>query len=474
MAKDELHSSIQNIINDEKPTVRKSIVIGVGGSGMKGVLAAKKWIESNLPMEAHRYMRWVGIDTTDIETSIEGKGGKYRFPGDQFFQEEKRMLYISSPTPPTMSLEFLRDKYKNDECYNWLPNPDVYNISTRPGQGANQTRPIGRLAFYINEKKIRDAIIKERDRLDELSDNPKYFKLMDIKEGHEKVDETISFQIKRGVNRYNFRDKIPAEHDIFAIEPDKNARAILSPHTSGELGIENFPSDEKGPYFEVSGSKMDGQVLSFRARHFKRGGQISIFITCSIVGGTGNGMILDLAATIKDIFKDYWPSPRIYGICVLPSAFKRIVYNRNARANAYAALKEIDYFMSGNVFKAKYPSGREVEVPDRIFEDGMFYLLDVENMAGNSLQGRDQVQELTGQFIATFVASTVGGAIEERMVNDATRSTVYLPKGSDSKRKACYNSFGISRVIYPVPKLKSIGYKIIGMRMKLFLRFHQQ
>jgi hypothetical protein len=327
------------------------------------------------------------------------------------------------------------------------------------------------LAFFFNEKKIRDAIIKERDRLGELSDNPKYFKLMDIKEGHEKADETISFQIKRGVNRYYFRNKVPKEHDIVAIEPDKKARAILSPHTSEKLTIENFPVDENGPYFEVSGSKMDGQILSFRVRHFKRGGQISIFITCSIVGGTGNGMILDLAATIRDIFKNYWPAPRIYGICVLPSAFKRVVYNKNARANAYAALKEIDYFMSGNTFKAKYPSGRVVEVPDRLFEDGMLYLLDVENMGGNSLQGRDQVQELTGQFIATFVASTVGGAIEERMVNDSTRATIYLPRESDSKRKACYNSFGISRVIYPVPKLKSIGYKIIGMKMiKSFLK----
>ena len=89
MARDELHSSIQRIINDDKPTVRKSLVIGVGGSGMRGVLAAKRWIESNMPVEAHRYMRWIGIDTTDVETSIEGKGGNYRFPSDQFFQEER-------------------------------------------------------------------------------------------------------------------------------------------------------------------------------------------------------------------------------------------------------------------------------------------------------------------------------------------------------------------------------------------------
>lgn len=382
MSRDELHKSIQSVINDDKPTVRKSIVIGVGGSGMKGALSAKSWIEENIPVEAHRYMRWIGIDTTDIETSIEGKGGRYRFPSDQFFQEEKRMLYLYSPTPASLSLEFLRDKYRNDPCFKWLPNPDVYDISTRAGQGANQTRPLGRLAFFYNEKKICEALLKERDRLGELPDDPKYFQLMDVKEGED-----------------------------------------------------------------------------------KRGAQISIFITASIVGGTGNGMLLDLVATVRDIFKDYWPKPRVYGILVLPSAFKRVVYNRNAKANAYAALKEIDFFMSGNTFRAEYPSGRKVEVPDRIFDDGMLYLLDIENMSGNSLQGRDQVQELTGQFISTFVSSIVGGAIEERTVNDSTRASVYLPAGEKSQRRASYNSFGISRVIYPVPQLKDIGYRVIALKM---------
>ncbi len=465
MAKDALHSSIQRIISDDKPTVRKSLVIGVGGSGMKGVLAAKKWIEKNIPVEAHRYMRWIGIDTTDIETSIEGKGGMYRFPSNQFFQEEKRMLYIAAPTPAELSLEFLREKYASDPCFNWLPNPDVYDISTRAGQGANQTRPLGRLAFFFNEVQIREALVKERNRLSQLSDDPKYFQLMDVKEGEEKKEELIQFTIKKGVSRYYFSEKIPKDHAILSFEADAKAQALLNPHASSKLTFESFPMDEKGRYFEIKSPALDGTVLSFKVKHVRRGGQISIFITCSVVGGTGNGMIIDLVAMVKDIFKDYWPAPRIYGIIVLPSAFKRVVYNRNARANAYAALKEFDYYMSGNTFRASYPSGRTVEVPDRIFDDGMLYLLDVENMAGNSLQGRDQVQELTGQFISTFVASTVGGAIEERMVNDSTRASVYLPANERSRRKAAYNSFGISRVIYPVPQLKDMGYKIMALKM---------
>lgn len=470
MAED-LHSSIQSVINDDKPTVRKSLILGIGGSGMKGILAAKKWIEQNLPNEAYRYMRWIGIDTTDIETSIEGKGGRYRFPSDQFFQEERRMLYLSAPTPSALSLEYLRDKYKNDPAYSWLPNPDVYDISTRAGQGANQTRTLGRLAFFHNEEKIRKAVLKERDRLKELSNDPKYFQLMDVKEGGKQKEEVIKIQLKREIDRYYFRDYLPDGHSIISMQADQKAKSYLAPHLTDELTIDHFPKDEKGHYFEVPGDRFHDEFFSFKIRHVKRGGQISIFITCSIVGGTGNGMILDLVASLRDMFKDYWPAPRIYGILVLPSAFKRVVSNRNARGNAYAALKEIDYFMSGNTFKATYPSGRSVTVPDRLFDEGMLYLLDVENMSGNSLQGRDQVQELTGQFVSTFVASTVGGAIEERMVNDSTRASIYVPKNERSQRRAAYNSFGISRVLYPVPQLTEYGYKKTAVEMtKAFVK----
>jgi hypothetical protein len=240
---------------------------------------------------------------------------------------------------------------------------------------------------------------------------------MDMKEGKDKGDGNITFTPERGVNKYYFSEKIPLDHTISLIEPDNTSRAILMPHINEKIKIDFFPKDEKGYYFELPGSKYAGKKLSFRVCHFKRSAQISIFITCSIVGGTGNGMIMDLTAMVKDIFKDFWPAPKIYGILVLPSAFKRVVYNRNAKGNAYAALKEIDFFMSGNTFKAQYPSGRKVEIKDRLFEDGMLYLLDVKNMGGNSLQGRDQVQELTGQFIATFVTSTVGGAIEENLID---------------------------------------------------------
>lgn len=471
---DNFHQSARKILEDDLPVVRKSIMIGLGGSGMKGVGAAKKYLEAHMPNEARRYMRWVGIDTTDIGTSIEGQGDSYRFPGEkQFFQEETRTLYIGAPTPAELSTEYLRKIRKDDPAYEWFPDPDVYTVSTRAGQGANQTRPLGRLAFYANYERIREALIAERDRLMALSNDPRFFKLMDVQEKSDVVTDNEVVRLQAGQDRYYIARNMPEHHEIVSLKMDDRTRLLLCPHIPPEkVTAAIFPRDEKGYYFEINPATAKLTEMTFQIRHAPREAAISIFLTGSVVGGTGNGMFLDMAALIHDIFRDVWPQPKIYGIVVLPSAFKRVVYNRNARANAYAALKEIDYFMSGNPFRAIYPGGREVNIQNRLFDDGMLYLLDVENEAGNVLQDRDQVQELTGQFIYTFMASSAGGAIEERMVNDSSRASVYFPEaGSEPRRRASYNSFGISRVTYPAPQLRDLGFNLVSLR--LIHNFHR-
>lgn len=466
--------SATRVLKENLPMARKSLIIGMGGSGMKGILSARSQIEREMPSEARNYLRWIGIDTTDIGTSIEGKGESYRFPGnEQFLQEDRRMLYIGAPTPSELSLSYLKGLRENDPAYKWLPDPDIYRISTRSGQGANQTRALGRLAFFHNYEKIRAALVAEKERLEAMSNDPAYFRLMDVQEKSAVELLDLDVELKSGKTRYHFADYVPGNNDILDLELDEETRTLLCPHIPPEkIGPEIFPRDDKGHYFEINPERAGVKHLGFQLKHAPREGQISIFLTASVVGGTGNGMFLDMAAMIHDIFKDTWPAPKLYGIIVLPSAFKRVVYNQNARANAYAALKELDYFQSGNPFEATYPNGRQVRLQDRLFKDGMLYLLDVENLSGNILQDRDQVQELTGQFIHTFVSSTVGGAIEERMVNDSTRASIYFPEdGSEPARRASYNSFGISRVMYPVPILREIGFKLAALR--IIKRFHE-
>jgi len=376
MINDNLQNSSRNI-SDSRPVVRKSIIIGIGGSGMDAVKSAADRIGRTIPEEAVSYIRFVGIDTAEFETGAGQEKSAYRMPSDTCFQDEGRILLIQSPLPAELSADYLREKHSGDPCYNWLPDPGSYEVPMGSPDGAGLNRSLGRLAFFINEKNIREALTNERDRLDELADNHEKFRIADLREDN--------------------------------------------------------------------GMK----------------GGISVFITSSAAGGTGSGMFIDIASMVRDIFRGNGPDLKIYGILMLPFAYGGGSKYKNARANAYAALKEIDSFMSGTPFGAEYPSGNSVRISDRLFDDGMLYLLDVENMAGNSLAGRIDVPGMAGEFISAFLSSPVGDSIDGKTPG----GSAYLPSNEMPRRRGSYSSFGISRAVYPVPELKEIGYRSMAVKL---------
>jgi len=67
---------------------------------------------------------------------------------------------------------------------------------------------------------------------------------------------------------------------------------------------------------------------------------LDVVLVCSVAGGTGSGMFLDMAFTCRQSL----PGPDITGYLMLPSVFTDAVKgNEKIFANAYAALKELEY-----------------------------------------------------------------------------------------------------------------------------------
>jgi serine/threonine protein kinase len=91
-----------------------------------------------------------------------------------------------------------------------------------------------------------------------------------------------------------------------------------------------------------------------------------VYILTSLAGGTGSGMFLDVAYTVRALLKQMgYENPDVVGLLLLPP-----VDNNRTRllplGNAYAALTELNYFGGAGIeFKAKY---HESEAP--IEDDG--------------------------------------------------------------------------------------------------------
>lgn len=80
---------------------------------------------------------------------------------------------------------------------------------------------------------------------------------------------------------------------------------------------------------------------------------LDIVIVCSIAGGTGSGMFLDMAFACRQAMSD----PDITGYLMLPSIFTDgIRGSEKIYANAYAALKELEYYSLRKDLLERYDS----------------------------------------------------------------------------------------------------------------------
>jgi hypothetical protein len=89
--------------------------------------------------------------------------------------------------------------------------------------------------------------------------------------------------------------------------------------------------------------------------------EIEVYVVCSVAGGTGSGMFLDMGYLLrKELGLE---RNRIVGIFVLPKVFTRATdASENVEGNGYAALKELDYWMGcRDESTVNYPYGLKVQ-----------------------------------------------------------------------------------------------------------------
>ena len=106
---------------------------------------------------------------------------------------------------------------------------------------------------------------------------------------------------------------------------------------------------------------------------------MSDVIVIGIAGGTGSGTVVDLVYLTRYFLQRLLPNAysrvNFYGYLLLPSACGEMVTDTTTgNQNAYAALKEIDYYMTinarGEHFVMDYgtPLARGVEIESNIFD----------------------------------------------------------------------------------------------------------
>lgn len=176
---------------------------------------------------------------------------------------------------------------------------------------------------------------------------------------------------------------------------------------------------------------------------------INIFVVCSLSGGTGSGMVLDLAYNLHD-----WvpPSelPQSSAYLVLPGAFSGL--GDRVIANAYSALMELNHYSRNDTqFEAQYSDNQSDRISAQSGRDVPFNFC---YLVGNSndkvtFPNLGSVLEMVSQNI--FLDFSSGFSQYKKLVRDNVRKHWASPDALGYPQN--FISFGLSSVQFPVDRV---------------------
>jgi hypothetical protein len=164
-----------------------------------------------------------------------------------------------------------------------------------------------------------------------------------------------------------------------------------------------------------------------------------VYLVASLGGGTGSGMFLDLAYTVRALLKQQgYEQPDVVGLLLLPT-----VDGQRTRlmtlGNAYAALTELSHFASPDTcFTARYHE-REAPVQDSEPPFNRSFMLRLPEET-DEVSNREAM-ELAGQFLYRDLCSPLGRA------SDLARAGISSPPWT--RRGLYYSTFGLFRLSFP-------------------------
>lgn len=183
-------------------------------------------------------------------------------------------------------------------------------------------------------------------------------------------------------------------------------------------------------------------------------GNWRVYIISSVCGGNGAGIFLDVAFSTRAILAAR--QPRLTGILTLPSVYDTIgaisadpFQMKRIQANAYAALKELQFFMDDegarHGLSLRYEDLPPVQIADPPFE--CCYLINRWNVKGYALDSHVSVYEMIAAQLAREIGSPVGAAQQSASVNDAVRQN--LAPCPDTRRQRPFSTFANVSLVFP-------------------------
>ena len=202
----------------------------------------------------------------------------------------------------------------------------------------------------------------------------------------------------------------------------------------------------------------------FKVEENKLDQALRVIITGSLAGGTGSGLVLPVALYIQNYLRTAFPgnSTITRGFFLLPEVFYEVIQGQsernNLKANAYAALRELDAFMmkADGKLPPQYNDYVRIDFPREAsegFEEydvspyDFCFLFDAQNAEGAKLNSHEQYLD----HAATCIYAQSIGPMNKRSNSSEDNTIRSLARENGRNR---YAGAGASMLIYPFEDVK--------------------
>ncbi len=178
---------------------------------------------------------------------------------------------------------------------------------------------------------------------------------------------------------------------------------------------------------------------------------VNVFLTGSLSGGTGSGMLIDMGYCIRKWLQSEG-SPTVTAIVPMPQAFAGISVGDRVLANGYAAMMELSYFSDHRTeYAEQFSSGLvdEVRSPKPPFD--FTYLVGTKNTETEFKLS--QIREMIAQNI--FLDLTSEFAPHKRSIRDNIKASWAQADPGGRGYPKNFMSFGLSTIEIPIAQMRT-------------------
>ncbi|MBM3299617.1 MAG: hypothetical protein FJY85_06665, partial [Deltaproteobacteria bacterium] len=184
-----------------------------------------------------------------------------------------------------------------------------------------------------------------------------------------------------------------------------------------------------------------------------REARLNVYVTCSLCGGTGSGMFIDLAYLLQEVLRSRnLLDKTTIAAFLTTSRFFSSASQPNLRPNTWAALTELDYFTrtpveEKHVDRMRYFDDHWIPIVTRPYQ--LAYLVDAIDHRGYSVEHPEYMTRLVSDILFLLTASPIGDEAASRINNvRALRRT---------ELGTVYSTAGVASLVVPIEEICAIA-----------------